>query len=95
MSNALRGDEEKASRNSMPGPSNSYPTSSLDDFLVDIASSMHVHLLPGEKDPTSLALPQQPMHHSLFPKAGRFESLHRECNPGWFGAQKKRYAITR
>ncbi|UZJ57503.1 hypothetical protein CBS101457_006823 [Exobasidium rhododendri] len=91
MTNALRGDEDKVSRNTMPAPSNSYPTSNLDNFLVDIASTMHVHLLPGEKDPTSLALPQQPMHHSLFPKASRFETLHRESNPGWFGIQQKKF----
>jgi DNA polymerase delta subunit 2 len=90
MSTALRGDEEKGSRTAMPTPNNSYPTSSLDDFLVDVASSMHVHLLAGEKDPTSLALPQQPMHHSLFPKASQFKNLHRETNPSWFGIQSKK-----
>lgn len=91
MNNALRGDEDKvASRTSMPLPNNSYPTSNLDDFLVDLTSSMHVHILPGEKDPTSLALPQQPMHYSLFPKASRFGTLHRETNPSWFGIQGKK-----
>lgn len=92
MQNALRGEEDKATstKHSIPAPANSYPTSNLDDFLVDIASSMHVHLLPGEKDPTSLALPQQPMHPSLFPKASRFTSLHRETNPAWFGIHGKK-----
>lgn len=91
MQNALRSDEDKTtSKTSVPAPANSYPTSNLDDFLVDITSSLHVHLLPGEKDPTSLALPQQPMHRSLFPKASRFQSLHRETNPAWFGIHEKK-----
>ena len=89
MSVALHGDDDKTNSRTTaaPAPVTSYPTSHLDDLLQDLASSLQVHLLPGEKDPTSLALPQQPMHQSLFPKASRFDSLHRESNPAWFGVQ--------
>ncbi|KAI3487221.1 hypothetical protein L1887_48805 [Cichorium endivia] len=45
--------------------------------------AMPVHLLPGERDPASVAIPQQPIHFALLPRAGRFDSLHRHTNPAW------------
>ncbi len=44
---------------------------------------MPVHILPGEKDPASVAIPQQPIHFALLPRAGRFDSLHRHTNPAY------------
>ncbi|KAN0062183.1 DNA polymerase delta small subunit Cdc1 [Thecaphora frezii] len=63
----------------------SAPTLALDEFLTDLCSSMPVHLLPGERDPASVAMPQQPIHFALLPRAGRFDSLHRHTNPAWIG----------
>lgn len=61
----------------------SAPTLALDQLLTDLCSAMPVHLLPGEKDPASVAIPQQPIHFALLPRAGRFDSLHRHTNPAW------------
>lgn len=74
-----------------PASKNAYPTSSLDDFLADLTASMHVHILPGERDPTSMAMPQQPIHFALLPKSAQYCGLHRETNPAWFGVGGKRF----
>ena len=66
------------------------PTLALDQFLTDIASAMPVHILPGERDPASIAMPQQPIHHALLPRASKFSSLHRETNPAWIGLQGRK-----
>jgi len=34
----------------------------LDDFLLQLAAGVEVDLMPGEFDPSSFALPQQPLH---------------------------------
>lgn len=96
---APRNDDEKAlgPRNNQSGPpasKDAYPTSNFDDFLVDLVSSMHVHLLPGSNDPSSIALPQQPLHFALLPKSSPFSGLHRETNPAWFGLAGKRFLGT-
>ena len=40
----------------------------LDDILVQLASSVDVDLMPGPNDPTNQLMPQQPLHHCLFPR---------------------------
>ncbi|KAH0445935.1 hypothetical protein IEQ34_025230 [Dendrobium chrysotoxum] len=96
---ATRSDDDRAvgSRNNQSGPpasKDAYPTSTFDDFLTDLVSSMHVHLLPGPNDPTSIALPQQPLHFALLPKSSPFTGLHRETNPAWFGLAGKKFLGT-
>lgn len=77
-----------------PAPADSFPTSALDDFVADLTSTMHVHLLPGSYDPTSMSLPQQPLHFALLPRSATYNSLHRETNPAWFAAGGKRFLGT-
>lgn len=84
----------KANQSGPPPPKDAYPTSTLDDFLVDLCSTMHVHLLPGELDPAGVALPQQPIHFSLLPKSAQYTGLHRETNPAWFGVASKKFLGT-
>lgn len=96
---APRNNDEKSlgPRNNHSGPpasKDAYPTSTFDDFLADLVSSMHVHLLPGSNDPTSIALPQQPLHFALLPKSSPFSGLHRETNPAWFGLAGKKFLGT-
>ncbi|PWN36697.1 uncharacterized protein FA14DRAFT_118691 [Meira miltonrushii] len=96
---APRNDDEKSlgPRNNQSGPpasKDAYPTSTFDDFLADLVSSMHVHLLPGSNDPTSIALPQQPLHFALLPKSSPSSGLHRETNPAWFGLAGKKFLGT-
>ena len=40
----------------------------LDDILLQLASSVDVDLMPGANDPTNQMMPQQPLHHCLFPR---------------------------
>ena len=40
----------------------------LDDILLRLASSVDVDLMPGINDPTNQMMPQQPLHHCLFPR---------------------------
>ncbi|KAF4668250.1 DNA polymerase delta subunit 2 [Perkinsus chesapeaki] len=40
----------------------------VDQFLVQLARSVPVTILPGAQDPANFALPQQPLHSALFPE---------------------------
>ena len=40
----------------------------LDELLVQLAGSVNTDLLPGENDPATGILPQQPLHKCMFPK---------------------------
>ena len=40
----------------------------LDDILLQLADSVDVDLMPGANDPTNQMMPQQPLHHCLFPR---------------------------
>ena len=40
----------------------------LDGILLQLASSVDVDLMPGGNDPTNQLMPQQPLHHCLFPR---------------------------
>ncbi|KAH9258879.1 hypothetical protein BASA81_002943 [Batrachochytrium salamandrivorans] len=55
-----------------------------DLWLAELASTVRVDLVPGEGDPVSSALPQQPLHACLFPTASRLATLHRATNPHSF-----------
>ena len=39
----------------------------LDEVLLQLADSVDVDLMPGPKDPANQIMPQQPLHHCLFP----------------------------
>ncbi len=62
----------------------------LDPYLSDIAATMRVHILPGDKDPAPIVLPQQPIHHALIAKASRWSGLKRETNPAWFSLESRK-----
>ncbi|KKK24977.1 hypothetical protein AOCH_003589 [Aspergillus ochraceoroseus] len=48
---------------------NASPITQFDSFLAELLPSMPITLMPGENDPANFALPQQPMHRALFPRA--------------------------
>ena len=48
---------------------NAAPTDYLDTFLATLLPSLPITILPGDQDPTSTALPQQPIHAAMFPHA--------------------------
>lgn len=53
----------------------------LDDLLLQLCSCVDVSLMPGEFDPTTFTLPQQPLHRCMFPRASSLETLHCVTNP--------------
>ena len=57
------------------------PLYMLDKLLEPVAASVHVDVMPGTQEPTNHSLPQQPMHPSMFSKAGVYSSFQTVCNP--------------
>jgi len=54
----------------------------VDNTLCQLASALPVDIMPGKDDPSSVALPQQPLHRCLLPESSRYEStLLRVTNP--------------
>ncbi|XP_064614704.1 DNA polymerase delta subunit 2-like [Liolophura sinensis] len=53
----------------------------FDELLAQLASCVHVDVMPGEFDPANYILPQQPLHKCMFPQAGAYQSLHSVTNP--------------
>lgn len=69
---------------------NPLPTESFDVFLASLLPSMPVTLLPGETDPASVSIPQQPLHPALFPQSRAYthgpatqRSEEEENEPEW------------
>ncbi|KAG0031387.1 hypothetical protein BGZ81_001295 [Podila clonocystis] len=59
------------------------PTTIFDGFLQEICSSVPVDIMPGDKDPSSVTLPQQPVHPALLPSAREYSTFHSVTNPYW------------
>uniref|UniRef100_A0AAG5DK48 DNA polymerase delta subunit 2 n=1 Tax=Anopheles atroparvus TaxID=41427 RepID=A0AAG5DK48_ANOAO len=53
----------------------------VDTLIYNLAQSVPVDLMPGEFDPANHMLPQQPMHHCLFPRSAEFSSFRGVPNP--------------
>ncbi|KAK9310263.1 hypothetical protein QLX08_000287 [Tetragonisca angustula] len=64
-------------------------THKLDNLLCPIVKCCPVILMPGEFDPTSHTLPQQPLHPCILPQCSRFKSFHAVTNP-WIGSINSR-----
>ena len=58
----------------------------LDEVLAHLSSSVKVDIMPGGNDPSNLAVPQQPLHHCMFPKAAATSTLLGVTNPYRFSA---------
>lgn len=57
------------------------PAQYLDRYLLALATSMPVTVMPGHVDSTNALLPQQPLHRCLLPNASRCSNLSRDPNP--------------
>lgn len=57
------------------------PLAELDLLLAELASAVPIDLMPGESDPANVALPQQPMHSALFPRASTYSTYRPVTNP--------------
>ncbi|XP_055677862.1 DNA polymerase delta subunit 2 [Lutzomyia longipalpis] len=53
----------------------------VDKFLEQLSQSVNVDLMPGEYDPTSSLLPQQPIHMLLLPKCSKLKTCQSVPNP--------------
>jgi len=53
----------------------------VDDFLYQLAKVVPVDLMPGECDPATIMLPQQPFHSKMLPKSSPLPGLFRATNP--------------
>lgn len=56
----------------------------LDEIVSNLSLSVDVDLMPGEFDPSNFMLPQQPMHHCLFPKSATNRAFNGVPNPYQF-----------
>lgn len=54
---------------------------SVDDLLANWSQSVNVDLMPGEFDPSNFMLPQQPMHHCMFPNSAQNSTFKCVTNP--------------
>jgi DNA polymerase delta subunit 2 len=55
----------------------------FDNFLQEVCSSVDVDLMAGECDPSSVTLPQQPIHPALLPSTRQYSTFHSVTNPYW------------
>ena len=60
------------------------PIKKLDEILYQLATSIPVDLMPGDMDPSSTTLPQQPFNRGLFPYTKSFDSFSTVTNPYGF-----------
>ncbi|KAK6436339.1 DNA polymerase delta small subunit Cdc1 [Oleoguttula sp. CCFEE 5521] len=74
---------------------NAAPTDRLDLFLSSLLPSLPVTLLPGADDPTSISLPQQPIHQAMFPHSRTYQSPPKTspAEPGSFDSGTNPYAF--
>ena len=63
---------------------NPAPTMHLDNFLATLLPSLPITLIPGEADPASVALPQQPIHAAMLPRSRNYVNPPTIQEAGWF-----------
>lgn len=67
-------------------PYDPVPSEALDIFLAQLLPSIPITMLPGATDPSSVAIPQQPLHPALFPHSRSYANAPNQPNdsPSWF-----------
>jgi DNA polymerase delta subunit 2 len=65
-----------------------HPAVIFAQHLRDLAAVMPIHLLPGDRDPAGVILPQQPFPRGLFDGLGSYESFYCETNPTYISLGK-------
>jgi DNA polymerase delta subunit 2 len=65
------------------------PLREMDSIFAQIARSVPIDLMPGNTDPSNVAMPQQPLHNCLFPKSSGYKkSFNAVTNPYRFQTHK-------
>ncbi|KAF9110706.1 hypothetical protein BGX27_005991 [Mortierella sp. AM989] len=59
------------------------PTTILNNFLQELCTSVAVDIMPGESDPSSVTMPQQPIHPALLRSARDYSTFQSVTNPYW------------
>ena len=59
--------------------------------LTQLAAALPVDVMPGEADPATAALPQQPMHRCLFPITASYRTFRPATNPHEFALDGVRF----
>lgn len=69
-----------------PLPYDPVPSEALDIFLAQLLPSIPITILPGDMDPSSVAVPQQPMHPAIFPNSRPYAKILTDNTgePSWF-----------
>lgn len=57
------------------------PINILSGYLEDLGCSTPVHILPGDRDPSGVILPQQPFPKAMFGPVSSLDSFFCESNP--------------
>jgi len=70
------------------------PMKHADILLSQIASSLHVDLMPGDSDPCNNSLPQQPIFPAMLPKSSKYSTMHLVTNPYDFAVHGVRFLGT-
>lgn len=58
-----------------------HPTVTFSAYLLDLARSIPVHLLPGASDPSGTILPQPPFPRAMFGAVSSISTFSSETNP--------------
>jgi len=53
----------------------------VDNWIFQIGKFIEVDIMPGELDPTSIIMPQQPLHVAVLPKSNTLNSIRCLTNP--------------
>ena len=70
------------------------PRREADMSLTQLAAALPTDAMPGEADPATYALPQQPMHRCMFPGASSYNSFRSATNPHEFAIDGVRFLGT-
>lgn len=61
----------------------------VDELMTEWTKSINVDLMSGEFDPSNFMLPQQPMHHCMFPATARCGAFKCVTNPYEFKIEER------
>lgn len=70
------------------------PCKEFDDMIKQLLETMYVDVIPGENDPTNVALPQEKIPRFMFPQCGAFKTFKTVSNPYSFIIDGQKWITT-